>query len=266
MTIGNKAVFTFALFLACFGVSSNAAIALPGAMQTLCKKAETDAFKPLPASLRSPNPDSLFQAIERGAKGTLVKRLLDGRHPDSIVSQDMTPMQFAALTGNWPAAQALLDAGADVGHMHKSKFDGSSTTPLDIALITNQFAFACKLIEFGAKLPEKQEDKNNLFSAALVMEPKAFSRGAIFVDFLLQQGFDVNEFGSSLETPLMGSVALNNVPTIKVLLKHGARLDIVKSGDRTVWGVAYEKNNPQVLKLLEEAQKKATVEIEKAAE
>jgi ankyrin repeat protein len=233
--------------------SSNASwLPLPHEMQRLCARAESPIFIPLPETIRAPHPDPLFHAIELGGGAKDIAFFLGEHNPDTFIVHGMTPMIVAALTDNWAAAKDLLDRGADVNFLRDPDV---ILTPIEAAFINSNYAFACKLIEHSARFPTSKEEKDSFFSSALLVFYKAREPdGAVFVEYLLNNGFDPNDKGSPLETPLMGAVSLSNIPMIKVLLKHGARLDIVKHGDRTVWGVALRKNNKQVLRLLEEAQ------------
>ena len=246
------------LLLLCFLWSpfrSIAATPLSADMRMLCKKADSSVFVPQAESLIAPQNDPLLHSIEMGGKASEITSLLNGRHPDSIVVNGATPLLIAAVTNNWPAAKALISLGADINFTQAPDI---TLTPLEAAASNSNYAFACKLIENNAKLPSPKEGKNSFFSSALLTLRKDRERdGAIFVEHLLKNGFDPNDRGSPRETPLMRAVATNNVPLTRILLRNGARLDPVKNGDRTVWGVAIEKNNPHILRLLKNAQKKA---------
>jgi hypothetical protein len=192
-----------------------------------------------------------------GANGDKVKSLLAGRHPDEIISPaGLTPLAFAVSAGNWEATKTLINIGADV-NLYK---EGMLLTALKSSVLYSKYPFACKLIQSGAKLPESKPEKDSLFSYARISTFAPHEEAGIFVDYLLSNGFDANDGGSPSQTPLMGAVSLNNIPVIKVLLKHGARLDIVKRNGLTVWDVARRKNNPEVLKILREAARQQGVQ------
>jgi ankyrin repeat protein len=226
-------------------------------MLALCKKADTTPFSIDPASITNPHPNPLYQAIGMGANGEKVKALLAGRHPDEIiVPPGITPLMYAALAANWTAAKALIESGADV-NLKKPEM---VTTALESTFFADKYSFACKLIQHGAKLPTSKEERDDFFKYAQISTVAPDQEAAIFVDHLLSNGFNANDGGSPLETSLMGAVSLNNIPVIKVLLKHGARLDIVKRNGLTVWDVARRKNNPEVLKILREAARQQGVQ------
>jgi ankyrin repeat protein len=230
---------------------------MPAEMQALCKRAETEPFVPAAASIERPHPNPLYQAIGMGAKGDTVKSLLAGRHPDEIVvPPGVTPLMYAAVVGNWSAAKALIEIGANMD----LQISDISPTVLESGLLRSHYSLACKLIESGIKLPTSKKDKGNLLSEASLSTFSPHEEAAVFVNYLLSNGFDANDLGSPLETPLMGAVSLNNIPVIKVLLKHGARLEIAKRNGLTVWDVARRKNNPEVLKILREAAKQQGVQ------
>jgi ankyrin repeat protein len=163
---------------------------------------------------------------------------------------------YAALSGNWPAAKALIESGADV-NLKKPEM---VTTALESTLLSSKYSFACKLIKKGAKFPTSKEERNSFFEYAQISTFAPYEEAAVFVDYLLNNGFSPEDGGSPLETSLMGAVSLNNIPVIKVLLKHGARLDIVKRNGLTVWDVARRKNNPEVFRILREAAKQQGVQ------
>ena len=221
-------------------------------MKRTCAVSDQMDFVPLVESIRSPNKDPLLNGIELGSDFEETTKLLAGRHPDSILILEATPLIYASIAGNWQAAKALLSAGADINFKASIEI-----TPLEMAVTKSHFPMACNLIARGAKLPASNAEKNQLMRSTIAMEPRDAEWGAIFIEYLISSGFDVNDVGSLRETPLMGAVALHNIPVIKVLLKHGARLDIVKQGGRSVWTVANEKNNLRVIKLLKEADMKA---------
>ncbi|GKT25760.1 hypothetical protein [Acidovorax sp. SUPP3334] len=227
---------------------------LSPAMQRLCDEVHSTKFTPSPVSLVTPHPEKLFNLIEIGGSDAEIIAALGRRSPDKIVVDGVTPMLMAALTGNWSAASVLIDKGADVNYVAPPAI---TTTPLEISIFNRKFIFACKLIEKGAKIPLEKSGRNSLFRDALITLPPEMEQGAIVVDFFLENGFDPNDMGSPLETPLMRVVGVESVPAIRVLLSHGARLDIAKKNGLTVWDVARKKNNPDVLKILNEAQEKA---------
>lgn len=227
---------------------------LPPKMQRLCDEAKNAKFTPSPVSISSPHPEKLFNLVEMGAGYNETIAALGRRQPDKIVIDGVTPMLMAALTGNWNAASALIDKGANINHVSPPII---TTTPLEISIFNRKFIFACKLIERGADVPSEKSGRDSLFRDALVTLPEEMEQGAVIVDFFLDNGFDSNDMGSPLETPLMRAVGVGSVPAIRVLLSHGARLDIAKKDGLTVWDVARKKNNPEVLKILNDAQKKA---------
>lgn len=247
----------YAIHFVCtiFGLLASLANAqvMPPDMRFLCGKATASAFVPLPESIRAPHFDPLFNAIEMGEGHQAIKTLLKSRNPDKIVIDGLTPLLAAAYVGNWPAAEALIESGADVNFKGPDVLE----TPLVAALFRSKYSMACKLIEKKASLPTEKADRDSLIAEARVSTPDLHSDAAVFVNFLLENGFDANDQGSKTQTPLMGAVSLSNIPLIKVLLKHGARLDTVKKNGLTVWDVARKKNNPEVLKILNDAQKKA---------
>lgn len=245
--------FLSSLFLtSCWAINAKP---LSKDMQRLCKNADVSKFIPLSESLAAPHSDPLFHSIEMGGAASEITSLLRGRKPDQIVVDGMTPLVVAAVTNNWPAAKALIDLGANINFTQEPDVP---LTPLEAALSNSNYSFACKLLENNAVLPISKSARDSLFSTALLAYNKNREKeGAVFVEYLLFNGFDPNDKGSTRETPLMGAVAVNNTPLTTVLLKNGARLDIVKDGDRTVWGVATKNNNPHILRLLKDAQKKS---------
>ena len=245
------------LFTLLWLFNNGAALALdlqwPPQMQQLCKKAQEEKFSPSPASLKSPHPEKLFNLIEMGGGYDEVAKEIGEKTPDKIILQGVTPMMMATLTGNWPAASALISKGADVNFKQPPEI---TTTPLELSIFSRKFIFACKLIENGAKIPRNKNDRQALLRDSLITLPSEMEDGAIFVDFLIRNGLNVNDMGSTLETPLMRAVGVGSIPAIQVLLSHGARLDIAKHNGLTVWDIAKKKNNPQVIDLLMAAQKK----------
>ena len=223
-------------------------------LETLCVKADAQEY-----TLTGPDTDrkiktQVFEIIREIKDENILRKKLRRIDVGRLDEFGVTPILFAASIGNWRAIKILLEYGANV-----NKRVGDFGTPLEMAISAGQYQTVCKLLQFGAKLPKDKTEKENMMRIAISIDFAQQDEGAALVSYLLKNGFDVNSHGSTLETPLMGSIAIENIPAIKVLIAAGAKLDVVKRGkrigdaNRTAWDVAVEKGNPIIMQILREA-------------
>lgn len=204
------------------------------------------------ATPQTPEPEKtytdIFSAINAKASDQVIRSLTSSQTVNRQLYQGITPLMYAAAGGDWRIISTLIDLGAEVNLKTASGY------PLLSAIATNNYAIACKLILKGATLPSSSIDRMELMRTALIVEPSDFEASAIFIDLLLSNGFNKNDMDDVGYTPIMAAVALDAASIVRVFVKHDANLNTVKKSGRTVWTLARKKNNPQVLKLLQEAE------------
>src|SRR5579872_3350174 len=179
----------------------------------------------------------------------------------------LSPLHIAARQGQFEAAKALLEAGADVNQ----KSDGDRITPIVIATVNGQFDLAKYLLDHGAD-PNAAETNGvaPLYAAlnvqwaakALYPQPRAYEQQQVsYLDYmkaLLDAGADpnarltrkvwysqydfdqsgVDEAGS---TPFWRAAYASDIDAMKMLISYGADPNIttmrtpgrVRTGDAT---------------------------------
>jgi quinoprotein dehydrogenase-associated probable ABC transporter substrate-binding protein len=138
----------------------------------------------------------------------LVNMLLShGAKLDHTDNDGLTPLAIAAQNGKVKAAQALLDAGADVN----APIAQGGYTPLMLASISGSSELAASLIEHGAKV-----NAANPGGVTALMIAAAGNRSTI-AGLLLKSGADVNARSEDGRTALSIAQANSNDAVIKIL-------------------------------------------------
>lgn len=240
------------LSFSALGANKKVFIKLSPAMQQLCAKADTRVFKKADGlnTDEDGHPEEPYHSIERGAGYEQIKKMMKGKNPDEAdIIYGFTPIVYSAASGNWPATKALIDLGASVNLKVRN-----NPQPLDAALSGDNYDIACKLLTYGAQLPKREKEKASLFHTALVVASPYYEDSAVFIEFLLNNEFDVNDIRQGKKTALMLSAALGNTPAIKVLLNHGADIQAKDSKNETALDIARKFNHKEAIKLLEDAE------------
>ena len=75
------------------------------------------------------------------------------------------------------------------------------------------------------------------------------------VEFLLENGADVNSTDYEYQTPLMYAVQKNNAEIIKLLISKGADINFKDARNRTALDIAKSKGYDDIAEILENAKK-----------
>ncbi|KAK7094469.1 ankyrin-1-like [Littorina saxatilis] len=155
-------------------------------------------------------------------------RLLIARGADVNITDDIgyTPIHLCARKGNIVSMKILIDAGATVDFMTDSDdVDENTKTlgyltvePLNLAIENNHVDCLKLLLESGARPDHKyfMGHEINLVPLDHLMCLK----------ILLQYGADPNVFNRCGVSPLMKACRQQNLPAARMLLKHGAIVDL----------------------------------------
>lgn len=78
---------------------------------------------------------------------------------------------------------------------------------------------------------------------------------------LLELGADVNIKSKNNETPLFIAVTFENIEMVEILLRHGAKEDVINKEGNHLLYIAEIKNNPELSNALNLETKKKTINI-----
>lgn len=206
-------------------------------------------------------PEMIALLLERGGNANArgferqwERKVIAEPRPKDMNRGGFTPLLYAARTGCIECAKALLAGGADI-----DLGDPERVTPLNIALLNLHFDMAAYLIDAGADL-----DRWDLFgrsplymavdvstlplqgNGAMIYIPSLDEHTAVdIVAKLLEKGANPNlrlkrrppylnvpqdRGGDTIlsqgATPLLRAARAGDVPVVKLLLEHGALVDL----------------------------------------
>lgn len=194
---------------------------------------------------------ALHEAVRGGCERN-VKVLLESKAGVNVRDgQNFTPLQLAAGLYRPDILSHLLKAGADV----KPSIVGTGESPLLIAVRQGNAQNVKLLLQWEAEV-----NWGDLKCGTPLQAASDFDRPEI-LSLLLEAGANVNyglvnlgsTFSVGLGTPLLIAVKRGHEQNVRLLLKWGARVDVVHSLHGTPLHLAASLDNPEILKLLLEA-------------
>lgn len=224
----------------------------------------------------------LANGAEVNARSTVrewTRKVSSEPRPKELAQGGLTPLMFAARTGCIECAELLLGAGAEI-----NLTDPYGVTPLVVATLNLQNDFAAYLVEKGADIDQWDlYGRTPLYVAIDMMDyPPPRGRdsaepmtGLKLAEFLLERGANVN---SQLKqwrppfvrlargqdntlatgaTPLLRAAHASDVAAVKLLLAHGALVDLPNASGITplmaAAGVGVSQNTSRAKKKTEAA-------------
>jgi tetratricopeptide (TPR) repeat protein len=168
-------------------------------------------------------------AIERGDLALAREWLDDGLAPDFEGGVIGTGLMIGAWEGNIPMMELFLSRGADI-----NKVNSFGEQALLHATWKGRLEAVRWLVERGARLNREGKEWAALHYAA-------FAGHGEVADYLLERGADVNALSTNGSTPLMMAAREGKEGIARVLLKAGARRDIVneRGDDAMRWAMRY---------------------------
>lgn len=162
-------------------------------------------------------------------------------HPMDI---GFTALSEAAAQKNIKIARLLIVHGADVNTVSKSR---GGLVALYDAVFACDLEMSKLLIENGAGVNAVTENGTSILLRAVWSE-----KNLALVNYLLDKGAMVNLANEDGETPLLKSVSTSDVAMVKLLLANGASLNAKDVYGHTVYSVAKERGNKDILKILQQ--------------
>jgi len=146
-----------------------------------------------------------------------------------------TPVMIALKNKNYPLVDLLLSKRATLQPIQNDSV--RTENPVDMAIRQKDIELLKYLFSKGARLSTTKDSGTPSLSLAV-------QTGSIeMVDFLLQQGADINEkcsFSGGEQTPIFFALRPANLPMVKYLVEHGANLKITSGLDTTPLHAAVE--------------------------
>ena len=195
----------------------------------LLTQRDADGSSPMQLALYMDRMEVVSVLLEIGYRPDLFESVLLGRsdyvrgelqrHPgekDAFSPDGWSLLHLAAYGGEERTVRAVLEAGAAVHSLAKSKYSPGNT-PLHAAIAAGKANAAQLLIEAGADVnfPQQPGSVTPLHVAASRPEPALAA-------FLIQQGAAINARTSDGRTPLAVARQHKHQQVEHVLLRHGA--------------------------------------------
>lgn len=200
---------------------------------------------PLFSDIKGQTP--LFIAIKNNNNET-VKTLL--AHPSY---QD--PKAWATKTyNNETALDLAIRVGSDniINQLIQKEFNmpvlNLQQAPLLTAIEINNFPIVKKLIDFGADKERKNINGFSPLHLAIALHP--IFKDQKIIEYLLQQGVNINTANQYGITPLMTAMYNNDENLIKILLQHNADIEAMDSEGFTALQRAQDLKNMKMFTLL----------------
>ncbi len=204
----------------------------------------------------------LHRAIARNQLRVARFLIEQGFDIDMADTEGRPPLHFAVLLGSTPAAELLLESGADItlragtrgyeifltegDQSPRPTFSGEyGWHPLSVAVFNGHLALAELLIERGA-------DVNAPLSHGTTALHIAVEKGFIrLAELLVERNADLTALNPQMRAPLAEAVVHELVPMIEMLIDRGAEITPgINGGDRPLWLTVYRHDHTEIARLL----------------
>jgi ankyrin repeat protein len=166
---------------------------------------------------------------------------------DSKIVQ--TPLDYAVGEGHKDVVKFLLESGANVESANQEFH-----WPLEMAVRMERLDIADLLLKHGADI-NRMDFEGYTALHRVILEGKAKS-----VEYLVnKEKIDVNACDpSNCEAPLHLAAYVGDGNIVKLLIKHGAKIDAKDSEGKTALMIAEEEGNKEIVQLLKWGKKGVT--------
>lgn len=166
--------------------------------------------------------------------------------------QGTTPLMIASFYGYIDSVKNLISKGANVNaqtDFSENDIFEYSQTALSYAVDKNQTEIVKILLDNKAKVSNDQKGSTPLVSAC--------ANGNIdIVKMLITHGADVNIPAGEDFTPLFAATINNKPEIVEILVEAGANLEYKDFNDRDIFFYAEESGNPKITSLINQKMKK----------
>lgn len=181
---------------------------------------------------------NLFRAVEIGDLDQVKRHLYWEAAVDETTSTGEQPLHIAARSGRIAIARELVRHDASL-----SASDANGHTPIEIALIHGRTQLAEMLIENGAEL-------NTQRMLAILISNGIADRDSL--DFLIEQGLDLDARDSEGLAPIHRTVIRGQVELTTRLIRAGVEIDRLDGQGRTPLSIALANGDRDLARLLEQ--------------
>ena len=178
----------------------------------------------------------LYLAIHRGDINQIERHIEWGSDINQVDADGRRPLHVAAERGRLAVVKLLIKHGAEIDAL-----DREGNTPLYSAVMAGRTQIAMLLLKSGSKI-----DANYLLDQ--VVANSVADRDVI--DFLLDQGAEINHQDEQGRTPLIIAISQDNRIMVKLLITNGADVNKPDNSGQTPLMLANERNKSDIIRLL----------------
>ncbi len=141
----------------------------------------------------------LLSAVKTGSVSDIQKALHSGADVNAADAGGYSPLMLAVERGLVACVEALIDGGADINYIAENSFAGR-TTALKHACYLGHFDMVKQLAKHGGDIHYVDDNGSNLLFWACASRSED---RRMLVDYLIDQGVDINHQNSLGSTALM---------------------------------------------------------------
>ncbi len=166
----------------------------------------------------------------------------DGAAAITCKDPNMPEVSCAASKGKSAIVKDLIQKGAPVDAR-----DPGGATPLHWAARNGRKDVINLLLSLGADVDAQNNNRGTPLNWCAKWDLKD---GGVAANILVTHRANVNSLNNEGWTPLMTAAEFGNADVVKVLLSHGATVDLKDSGGHNAWDHATERGHPDIAAMI----------------